>query len=78
MHILEATKLNPMFLAIPPRLATQLAFQTAEALDEMLENLPPDLLEQIGARNEPWVLRALHRNGHFDVIKSALKRVAPP
>ncbi len=65
--------LNTLFVAIPPRLAAQIAFQTAEALDAMLENCPPDLLEQIHARHERWVIRALHRNGHLDVIEAALK-----
>ena len=65
--------LNTLFLAIAPRLAAQIAFQTAVALDEMLENYPQDLLEQIHARNERWVIRASHRNGHLDVIEEALK-----
>jgi hypothetical protein len=65
--------LNTLFVAIPPRLATQIAFQTAEALDEMLENCPLDLLEQIYAKRERWVIRALHRNGHLDIIEAALK-----
>jgi hypothetical protein len=65
--------LTPLFLAIPPRLAVQVAFQTAEALDEMLENFPPDLLEQIHSRYERWVFRALHRNGHLDAIEAVLR-----
>ena len=65
--------LNTLFLAIPPRLAAQIAFQTAEALDDMPENYPQDLLEQIHARHERWVIRALHRDGHLDVIEEALK-----
>jgi hypothetical protein len=64
---------NTLFLAIPPRLAAQIAFQTAEALDGMLADFPPHLLEQIHARNKRWVIRALHRDGHLDVIEAALK-----
>jgi hypothetical protein len=66
--------LNTLFLAIPPRLAAQMAFQTAEALDQMLEDFPQDLLEQIHAREERWVIRALHRDGHLDAIEAALRR----
>jgi hypothetical protein len=66
--------LNTLFLAIPPRLAAQIALQTAEALDEMLENFPQNLLEQIHDREERWVIRALHRDGHLDAIEAALRR----
>ncbi len=59
--------------AIPPRLAANIAFQTAEALDDMIERFPVDLLEQIYARNERWVVRALHRNHHMNSIEAALK-----
>jgi hypothetical protein len=65
--------LNVMFLAIPPRLAVQMAFQSAGALDEMIENFPPDLLEQIHAQYKRWVFRAYHRNAHLDKIEAALK-----
>jgi hypothetical protein len=66
--------LNILFLAIPPRLAVQTAFQAAGALDDMLEEFPPDLLEQIHARYDRWVFRAFHRNAHLDVIEKALKQ----
>ena len=66
--------LNIMFHAIPPRLAVQTAFQAAGALDDMLEKFPPNLLEQIHARYDRWVFRALHRNAHLDVIEKALKQ----
>jgi hypothetical protein len=62
-----------LLYAIPPRLAAQMAFQTAEALDEMLERFPPDLLEQVYARFDRWVFRSLHRNAHLDSIETALK-----
>jgi hypothetical protein len=54
-------------------LAGQIAFQTAEALDEMLENFPPDLLKKIRAHNEDWVFRALHRKKHLNALEAALK-----
>jgi len=65
--------LNTLFLAIPPRLAAQVAFQTSVVLDETLENFPPDLLEQIHARQKRWVIRALHRDEHLDGIEAALR-----
>lgn len=66
--------LNTLFGASRPRLISQIAFQTAEALDGMLEELPGDLLEQIHARNERWVIRALHRNHHLDAIEAATRK----
>jgi hypothetical protein len=65
--------LNTLFGAMYPRLISQIAFQTAEALDDMLDEFPPDLLELVHARSERWVVRALHRNHHLDAIDSALK-----
>jgi hypothetical protein len=65
--------LATLFGAMRPRLISQIAFQAAGALDDMLENFPPDLLEQVYARSERWVLRALHRNHHLDAIEAALK-----
>lgn len=62
----------PLWAAIPPRTAAHLALETAQALDEQLANLPPALLEQVYARNERWVVRALHRNGHLDEVDAAL------
>lgn len=64
----------PLWAAIPPRAAAGLALETAQALDERLANLPPALLEQLQARNERWVVRALHRNGHLDEVDAALKK----
>jgi hypothetical protein len=64
---------NTLFLAIPPRLAAQIAFQTAETLDEMLENFPQKLLQRVHSRHKRWVFRALHRNEHLDHIEAALK-----
>ena len=65
--------LSTFLMAIPPRLAGQMAFQAAEALDEMLENFPSNLFEEIYARQERWVIRALHRNAHLDKIEAVLK-----
>jgi hypothetical protein len=32
-----------------------------------------NLLEEVYARQERWVIRALHRNDHLDKIEAALK-----
>jgi hypothetical protein len=63
----------PLWAAIPPREAARIAIETAEALDERLENFPPALLEEIYTYHKRWVIRALHRNGHLDEVDAALK-----
>jgi hypothetical protein len=63
----------PLWAAIPPRAAAQIAIETAEALDQRLEGFPPDLLEQVYAANRRWVVRALHRDEHLDEAEAALK-----
>lgn len=64
----------PFWAAIPPREAARMALEIAEALDERLASLPSALFEEIKARNERWVVRALHRNQHLDQIDAALKK----
>ncbi len=63
----------PLWAAIPPRAAAQIAIETAEALDARLESYPAALLEEIHAYNQRWVVRALHRNEHLDEVDAALK-----
>jgi len=63
----------PLWAAIPPRAAAQIAIETAEALDARLESYPPALLEEIHAYNQRWVVRGLHRNEHLDEVDAALK-----
>lgn len=64
----------PLWAAIPPRAAAQIAIETAEQLDNRLENFPPALLEEIYTYNKRWVVRALHRDEHLDEVDAALKR----
>jgi hypothetical protein len=68
----------PLFTAIPPRKAAQLAVDTADALDKRLETLPEPLLERLFQYNRRWVIRALHRNGHLDDVDAALAAAAQP
>ena len=63
----------PLWAAIPPREAARIAVETADALDARLEEFPPALLEEVYARSERWVVRALHRNDHLDDVDAALR-----
>ena len=64
----------PLWAAIPPRAAAQLAIEAAAALDQRLTGFPPPLLEEVYSRRDRWVVRALHRNEHLDEIEAALER----
>src|SRR5512145_2883436 len=50
----------PLWAAIPPRAAAQIAIETAETLDKRLEEFSPALLEEIFSYNKRWIIRALH------------------
>jgi len=63
----------PLWAAIPPREAARIAIETADALDTRLEEFPAALLEEVYARSERWVVRALHRNDHLDDVDAALR-----
>ena len=63
----------PLWAAIPPRRAAQIAIETAEQLDRQLEEYPAALLEEIFNYNKRWVIRALHRNEHLDEVDAALQ-----
>jgi Mycothiol maleylpyruvate isomerase N-terminal domain len=60
----------PLWKSISPRQVTQIAVESAEALDKRLEGFPPALLEEVRAARERWVERSLHRNEHLDEIDS--------
>ena len=63
----------PLWAAIPPRKAARIAIETAETLDQRLEDFAPALLEEIYAYNKRWVVRSLHRGEHLDEAETALK-----
>jgi len=63
----------PLWAAIPPRAAAQIAIDTARTLDERLASYSPALLEEIYNYNKRWVVRALHRGEHLDEVDAALK-----
>jgi uncharacterized damage-inducible protein DinB len=66
--------LAPILGAIPPAVAAELAIHTAETLDEMLEECPAELIDQMMLLNNRLVERSLHRNDHLDEIESVLKK----
>lgn len=66
----------PLWAAIPPRAAANIAIETAETLDKRLEEYPRALLEEIYAYNKRWVVRAMHRGEHLDQVDAALKLAA--
>jgi len=63
----------PLWAAIPPREAARIAIETAEVLDKRLEDFAPDLLEEIYATSQRWVVRAMHRGEHLDEADAALR-----
>ena len=64
---------KPMFLALPPRRAAELALSIAQAVDAKLAGLNDDLLARNAAAGAPVRLsRAPHRREHLDEIEHAL------
>jgi len=68
----------PLWAAIPPRAAAQIAIETSETLDKRLEDYSPELLEEIYNYNKRWVIRALHRAEHLDEADAGLKTGLQP
>ena len=62
----------PLWAAIPPRAAANIAVESAAALDERLANFPPALLDELYRHNQRWVERAIHRDDHLDEVEAAL------
>ena len=66
---------KPMFLAMPPRRAAELAVSIARATDAKVAGLRDELVEKNKAAGTPVSLdRAAHRKEHLDEMESALKR----
>ena len=62
----------PSWCAEPPRQTLRGVVQVAEALDRVIEQLPPELAEAI-AHERPFALdRTLHRDSHLSDIERAL------
>ena len=65
---------KPMFLALAPRAAADLAVAIAEAVDRKAAALADDFVAKNTAAGTPVrLLRAEHRREHLDEIEAALK-----
>jgi hypothetical protein len=61
---------KPMFLALPPRQAAEVALRIARAADHEVEALSDDMLNRNAAARVPLnVVRAMHRAQHLDEIE---------
>ena len=65
--------LTPILAAIPPTVAARLALEIAGRLDQLLEECPAELIEQMLELNSRLVERSLHRNDHLDAINAFIK-----
>lgn len=63
---------KPLCLALPPRVAAQLALRLAEEADRGIAALSDDLVEKIRVVGPFSISRAEHRSEHLDEIERAL------
>ncbi len=67
--------LLPLWQALPPRTAAELALSSAEAIDRELEEAPDTLITAIEGLGEKHRLyRSEHRKMHLDQIEEVLKK----
>jgi hypothetical protein len=65
--------LLPLWRALPPRAAAELAVASAEAIDRELEETADDMIARIERDDEKWrVYRCRHRKMHLDQIGERL------
>lgn len=65
--------LLPLWLAVVPRKAANLAISSAEAIDRELEEAPTELINEIVSLGEKFRLyRSFHRKQHLDEIEEYL------
>lgn len=66
--------LLPLWLALPPGVAAQLAVSAAEAIDREIEEAPPELIAAIESLGDRFRLyRSDHRQMHLDQIEEIFK-----
>jgi hypothetical protein len=66
-----------IWLAIPPRVAANLAVSSAEEVDRELEEATSDLITKIESLGETFRLyRSIHRKLHLDAIEKILSNKA--
>ena len=64
-----------LWLALPPRIAANLAVSSAEAIDRELEESSPDLIAEIeGLGEKNRLYRSIHRKLHLDHIEELLNK----
>ncbi|MFX0200242.1 MAG: hypothetical protein ACFFCW_29330 [Candidatus Hodarchaeota archaeon] len=64
-----------LWLAIPPRVAANLAVSSAEEIDRELEEASSDLIIKIESLGEkPRLYRSMHRKLHVDQIEELLNK----
>jgi hypothetical protein len=64
----------PFLLAIPPRVAANMAVSSAKEIDKALEDAPLDMITKIGQLSDRTRLyRSIHRKMHLDEIENLLK-----
>ena len=68
----------PLWAAVPPRAAANIALDSAAALDARLEAYPLALLQALYDISPRLVVRALHRNEHLDEVEEALREGPRP
>ena len=63
----------PIWAAVPPRDATRIAIENAEALDARIDAYPSDLLALVLDSHPRWIRRHYHRDEHLDDAEAALR-----
>jgi len=67
--------LLPLWRAMPPRVAAELAVSSAEAIDRELQEASSDLIDAIESLGEKFRLyRSIHRKLHLDEIEAVLSK----
>ncbi len=63
----------PQWLALAPRRCAELAVDAAEAVDDLIERLPPAVVGYVIATGRAAMIdRSLHRSAHLDDIERAI------
>lgn len=66
--------MRPLCLAIPGRVAAQLALDAAEEVDRKIASVGPQIIDQIEAVKNPIrISRAGHRREHLDQIEQVVR-----
>jgi len=64
----------PLWAAVPPKEAARICIESAETVDQRIEDYDEALREEIFNYNKRWIIRALHRNEHLGEAEAALKK----